>query len=213
MLKASGLRTLGSVSLINQAVVALGLSLGLFIAHRSWLIHAESQDLSSFHKHGDELVQIADEGWAGGFGSINVVCRDGRANHLLAFWRIPCRSDPGGCNYPKKVDRFWPSTGTTDQPGGSKKSLPHSVSLIFEAEDAAVRLAPVKLSDMSIGRREHGEIFISKQLGKQTIDDFIDRMVKSTGRFTINVGEQSEWFYLRHLANTPERFKQVCRRD
>ena len=203
---------MGSVSLINQMVVALGLVLGLFIAYRAWLIHTESQDLSSFHKQSDQLVQIADEGWAGGFGSINVVCREGKANHLLVFWRMPCRSDPGGCKYPETFDKSWPSTGTTDQPGDAKKSLPQSVSLIFEAEDESIKLAPVKLSDMSIGRREHGEIFISKQLGKQTVDNFIDRMVKSTGRFTINVGEQSEWFYLKRLANTPERFKQVCSR-
>ena len=131
---------------------------------------------------------------------------------MLFFWRMPCRSGPGGCKYPETVDKSWPSTGTTDLPGDAKKSLPQSVSLIFEAEDESIKLAPVKLSDMSIGRREHGEIFISKQLGKQTVDNFIDLMVKSTGRFTINVGEQSEWFYLKRLANTPERFKQVCSR-
>ena len=192
--------------------MALGLALGLFIAYRAWLIHTESQDLSSFHKQDDQLVQIADEGWAGGFGSINVVCREGKANHFLVYWRMPCRSEPDGCKYPATVDRTWPSTGTTDDPEGSNKALPQSVSLVFEAEDDAVKLAPVKLSDMAIGRREHGEVLISRQLGKQTVVSFIDRMVKSTGRFTFNVGKESEWFYLNSRSNTPSGFKQVCSR-
>lgn len=203
---------MGSVSLINQAVVALGLALGLFIAYRAWLIHTEAQDLSSYLGNEERLVQIADEGWAGGFGSVNVVCRKTKANHLLVFWRMPCRSEPGVCEYPASVDKTWPATGTTDDPAGPKQDLPQSVSLVFEAEDDAVKLTPVNLSDMSIGRREHGEILISRRLGEQTIGSFIDRMVKSTGRFTINVGQEAEWFYLNSLANTPERFKQVCSR-
>ncbi|MEM6499588.1 MAG: hypothetical protein AAF709_23055 [Pseudomonadota bacterium] len=201
------------MSVINQAIVVLGLALGLLLAYRAWLIRAEMQDLESLLAKGDRMVQIADEGWAGGFGSINMVCRKGKASHFLVSWRMPCHSEPGACAYPAAIDKSWPGSQSTNDPEKAQKTDATAAVLKFEASDDEVTLASVKLSDMAIARREHGEILVSKRLSERTTKEFVDRMVKSTGKFTINIGRQAEWFYLNSLADTPTRFKQVCGRS
>ncbi len=191
--------------------MVLGLALGLLLAYRAWLIRVELQDLEALAAQGDRMIQIADEGWAGGFGSVNAVCRNGKFNHLLVSWRMPCHSEPGACDYPKTVDQSWPASGTTEEPVTKQADKKNAASLLFESSDDDVTLASISLSNFAIARREHGEILVSKRLGDNTLKAIGDRIGKSTARFTLNIDEQREWFYLNEFADTPERFASVCK--
>lgn len=200
------------MTFINQAIVVAGLVLGLLLTYRAWLIRAELQELESLLAKGDRMVQIADEGWAGGFGSFNVICRQGKPHHFLVSWRMPCHSEPGACNYPATIDPSWPASGTTADANQSQQDVAPAAVVRFEASDDDKTLAEVSLSNMAIARRDYGEILVSKKLSETTTKALLDRIEKSTARFTLNISRQSEWFYLTPLADTPNRFTQVCSR-
>ena len=196
---------------INQAILVVGLALGLLLAYRAWLIKAEIQDLEMFAAQGDRIVQIADEGWAGGFGSVNVICREGKPHHLVVSWRMPCHSEPGECNYPATIDASWPTSGTTKDPAKKSAGSATGTSVHFESSDDEVTLPTISLSNMAIAKRRHGEILVSKRLSESTATAFGDQIGKSTAKLRININQQSEWFYLNERADTPQRFTQVCK--